>query len=189
MDCASFHFSVHSIVSCSTRAWFSLSFFAAFAVSVTAVFLRQKIKDCYTKDNLYQQPVSNQPTWSPVFSEVLMIPLRRSISSLSSRINFTFWSYKTEKKISIKATLSEHRGTGRIFDRLKNLVGHSSITRSWSIFSLCLLETDDPGWGLPFFSGITICPRAEHYLSNPKWRFRFMPYKNVDAYGLQTRPV
>lgn len=42
MDFASFHFSVQSFVSCSTRAWFSWSFFAAFMESFMEIFYEKR---------------------------------------------------------------------------------------------------------------------------------------------------
>ena len=66
-------------------------------------FLKAKKKRIVPLKAIYiSNRFQNQPTWSPVFSELLIIPLRRSISSLSSRINFTFWSCKTEKKSRLR---------------------------------------------------------------------------------------
>ena len=60
-------------------------------------------------------------------------------------------------------------GTGR-FSTVEKFDRTLRFTWNRSIFSRCSHGTVEPGWILTFVRGFTICPCAESYLSNPKWR-------------------
>ena len=69
---------------------------------------------------------------------------------------------------SVIKTKASPYGTGPIFDRLKNLIGHFVHTEPFNVFALFTRNRRTRSILFFFVRGFTICPCAERYYSKSK---------------------